>query len=309
MLLAVSLSFAAACTFRPVPLVAQAGTTILVPVAGEALQGRWIGYESDASRAAGIHDDQRGGIVISLVDDPIAPAQEHLLVTRLVTRAVPDPATFAALGNGRDLHGLAQVVAVVDIPETTPAGDYVLVVRRLRRVAATGAEEEELQSIVQSFPALRVLPAEPDPTTGAPRARFTPAEALFAGRPFADAADQLYKLFPFPKAVLDLGTPGVAAATVELGFPPAKLSVLSVFEEGHAGQGSVVRWSEPAPGELRIDLVDPDASVPALGIAFEPLDPFASGRATVADFQVTRVRAYDRSGRSLESGAAVTEIR
>jgi hypothetical protein len=300
---------AAACTFRPVPLVAQAGTTIVVPVAGEAMQGRWIGYESDTSRAAGIHDDQRGGIVFVLVDDALAPTVEHELVTRFVTRAVPDPATFAALGNGRDMMDLAQVVAVVDVPATTPPGDYVLVLRRVRRVAATGTAEEELPSIVQSFPSLRVLPVDVDPTSGEPRTRFTPVEALFAGRPFGSAADELYKLFPFPKAVLELGTPGAAAVSVEVDFPPDKLSVLSVVEEGHAGQGSIVRWSEPATGRLRIELVDPDAGVPALAIAFEPLDPFGSGRPEVADFRVTRMRAYDRGGRALAIGAAVTEIR
>ncbi len=307
-LLAISLAFAAAgCTFRPIPLVAQAGTTIVVPVAGEALQGRWIGYESDASRAAGIHDDQRGGIVFHLVD-PSAPEVEHPLVTRLVTRAVPDPATFAALGDGLGLFDLAQVVAVVDVPATTPPGDYVLVVRRVRRATPDGSTEEELPSIEQSHPALRVLPAEVD-AAGVPRARFTPAEALVAGVSFGHPATELYKLCPFPKAVLAFAPRGLAAASIDVAFPVQKLSVLAVFEDSHGGRGSIVRWSEPVAGELRIELVDPDASVPALAIVFEPLDPFGSGRPEVADFQLTRLRAYDRDGRALATDATITEIR
>jgi hypothetical protein len=306
-LLAVAL-LSTACSFRPIPLVAQAGTTIVLPLAGEALHGAYVGYESEVTRRRGLYDDQRGGLEFALVDDLAAPAYSHALVTRLVTRVQPDPATPAAIANGATLHDFTQILALVDVPVDVPPGDFYVSIRRRRRGSASGGADELLPAMAPSFTRLRVLPSERD-GSGAPVARFTPLEAIVAGRPFGNAESDALGLYPLPKVVVQLGALDVAAASLEVVFPPAKLAVRSVFEEQHPGRGSVVRWQLVASDTLRIQLIDPDASVRALAIAFEPLDPFGVGRAQPADFQVRSARLYDERGAWIPGGAAVTELR
>ncbi len=298
---------ATACSFRPIPLVAQAGTTIVVPFAGEALHGAYVGYESELTRRRGLYDDQRGGLEFALVDDPAAPSSTHTLVTRLVTRVQPDPATAAAIANGRTLHDFAQILALVDVPASVPAGDFHLSVRRKRRISASG-QVEWLAAMPQNHPKLRVLPPERD-ASGAPVERFTPLEAIVAGRPFGDAESDALGLYPLPKLVIGLGAIDVAAASLEVVFPPQKLVVRSVFEEQHPGRGSLVRWHLVAPDTLRIQLLDPDARVLALAIAFEPLDPFGVGRVEPQDFEVRAVRLYDTRGAWIPGGAGLGQIR
>lgn len=298
----------AACSFRPIPLVAQAGTTIVVPLAGEALHGAYVGYESEVTRTRGLYDDQRGGLEFALVDDLAAPTRSHALLTRLVTRVQPDPATPAAIANGRTLHDFTQILALVDVPVSVPSGDFYLSVRRKRRSAAQGGVDEPLPALPPQLSRLRVLPAERD-ASGAPVARFTPLEAIVAGRPFGDAESDALGVYPLPKVLVELGALDIAAASLELGFPPAKLVVRSVFEEQHSGRGSVVRWHLVGPDTLRIQLVDPDASVRSLAVAFEPLDPFGVGRVEPADFQVRSTRLYDERGAWTPGGAAVGGIR
>ncbi len=299
---------ATACSFRPIPLVAQAGTTIVLPLAGETLLGGYVGYESELTRRHGVYDDQRGGLEFVLVDDLAAPASPHALVTRLVTRVQPDPATRAAIADGRTLHDFTQILALVDIPVSVPGGDYYVSIRRTRRSSASGGPGEALSPLPTQPTALRVLPAERD-GGGAPVARFTPLEAIVAGRPFGDAERDALGLYPLPKVVVELGALDVAAASLEIGLPPAKLAVRSVFEEQHTGRGSIVRWRLADPGTLRIELVDPGRSARALAIAFELLDPFGVGRVEPADFAVRSVRLYDERGAWIPGGAAVGEVR
>lgn len=301
-----------ACSFKPIPIVARAGTTIVVPLAGEALSGSLVGYGSEVTRARGIHDDQRGELRFVLVDDSRAPAELHPLVTRLVTRVHADPASLAAMAGGiGGAEEWAQILALVDIPATTPSGTYTLEVRRERRLDAAGTQREALPVVPGSGHRLTVLPAELDPVTGSPLERFTPAEGYYGPQPAGNASAELIKLYPWPKLTIRLpaATPPLAAR-LHVAYPTARVEVLAVFADRGAGRAALVTWRDSDPrGELRIDVVNPLGAAVDLGVAFRPLDALLSGPVEAREFRILRHRLYAANGRVRRDAPMLGEIR
>jgi hypothetical protein len=296
----------AACSSKPLPLSLQAGASFALAVAGDG--GTGLGFGGTWLAQAGRYDDQRGELSFVLV----APSgAEVVLATRLVTRVWPDPASEAGIANsagGAILPdvGVAETVAVVDVPASTPAGAYRLEIRRRRRLSPSQPSQWESLPGVEYAQSIQVLPATVNGVAGAP----TPPSG-FAGPLGADLTAQLAALHPHPKVVLALPGPAhPAAAHLVVAYPPAKIRLRSVFEDAHLGRGSVVAWSDDAvAGRVSVDFADPAASVGALAIAFELRDPFGAGRASASDFGVVASALFDRSGAPQGGSVTVTEIR
>lgn len=293
----------AACSSQPLPLSVQAGASFALAVGGDVAGG--LGFGGAWLSAIGRHDDQRGELAFVL----IAPGgAEHALVTQLVTRFAPDPASDGGIANevGNGLFpgvGIHEAVAIVEVPTATPPGVYRLEIRRRRRV---GASQWEWLPGVDYAQSLTVLPAVVGGASGAP----TPPNG-YAGAFGAPLGPQLAALHPHPKLVLALpASPRPAAAHVVLSYPPARIRVRTVFEEQHGGRSSIVAWSDdPSAGRLRIDLADPHASVSALAVAFELRDALGRGRAEPTDFSVLEAVLYDAQGAIRSGTVSVGPIR
>lgn len=297
-LLLATLAAGAACSSQPLPLSAQAGSSVALAVAGEASYGTTLGYDGTLLAAAGRHDDQRGELLFVLRDP--ASGAEHPLETQLVTRTRPDPASDAGLASRiadeLALYGIAQPLALLRIPAATPPGRYDVEIRRRRRLAGGGFESLPGPPYAQS---LHVLPAQVNGVVGAPTALLG-----FAGAVELDVTRHLAALVPHPKLVLRLpASPRPAAAQLVISYPAAKLEILGAFEEQHLGHGSVVGWrNDAAAGRVTLELVDPTFSVSALALAFELRDAQGAGRAQLGDFALLSTRLYDAAG-ALQGGA------
>jgi hypothetical protein len=303
LLLAALAVAAAACSSRPVPLSVQAGASFALAVAGES--GPVVGFGGAWLAAAGRYDDQRGDLSFVLV----APnGAERALVTQFVTRVWPDPASDGGIANdvGGAVFpgvGVAEAVAIVDVPAATPPGPYRIEIRRRRRISMSQWETLPGVDYAQS---IQVLPASVNGVAGAP----TPASG-YAGSFGTDLTARLAALHPHPKIVLALpANARPAAAHLVLAYPAAKVRVRSVFEEQHLGRGSIVAWSDDtAAGRITIDLADPAASVAALAVAFELRDPFGAGRAAASDFQLLASALYDARGLPQSGVVSIGAIR
>jgi len=291
----------AACSGPVLPGAVQAGGTVALPLAGEATQGALAGYGSEVLAAAGGSDAVRGRLHFSLRDP--ASGIRHDLVTRLVTRAWPDPASEAALtgrvAEGLEAVGLAQILALVDVPDTVPPGRYEVEVRR-ERTGGSGAPES-LPAPVYGLP-LEVLPARVGPTTGAP----TPLRA-WVGAFSQDVAREAAGLVPLPKLVLSLPDPPPHAAEIVLRYPPERIRPRTVLEEQHTGRASIV-WlqDDPGAGRITLSLVDPTAGVRALALVFEAA---ASVPLAPDDFEVVESRLYDAEGARRDGVVSALAIR
>jgi hypothetical protein len=293
------------CAYEPVPLAAQAGTTILLPLTGEWLDGEFIGYESEVTRRSGLHDDQRGELLFTLREAAQPGGTERALVNRWVTRVYPDPASALAMNDGASSGQLGQVLALLDVPAGTPPGHYVIEVSRRRRLGGLGTSHETLPAGGPGLPPIEVLPAEIDPSSGQPIEKFTSYLPLVGG----SATSPFVELYPQPKLVVRFDWPP-AAARLSLRYPTAKVRILGVVEDLHSSSGSIVRWhdSDP-PGELTIDLVDPDRTTRAIAVVFDLIAPFATGPADVSDFDVVSSRLYGDAGELLPLAAIPSAIR
>ena len=299
--LVVVAAFALGCGARPLPLSVQAGASVGIALSGEAAAGEAAGYGGDLLAQQGRHDDQRGRLVFVLRDP--ASGIQHELATRIVTRALPDPASEIGIDNEVDATypglGISQILAIVDVPASVPPGTYDVNVRRRRRTDSGGTEE--LPAIVYGQ-RLTVLPASIGGATGA----VTPASA-YAGVFGLDVSQQLARLVPLPKVVLSLPEAAPHAAHLVIAYPREKITPRAVFEEQHLGRGSIVAWSDdPESGRVTVDFVDPEASVRSLALAFEPKVPLSAGRIALAEITIETSVLYDGDG-AVRSGS-VTPI-
>lgn len=298
--LALTILLTAGCGSEPFPLAAQAGSTILIPVAGEKTANATVGYGSALLGQAGIRDGQRGELVFTLTGG----SQVHTLVTRFVTRLGPDPAAQAAIDNRVDdplapALGISQVIALVEIPTGVPAGNYTMTISRCEFLSYGGPCEPVTPDVYYSRP-FTILPGTGTqmPTTG------------FLGQFSQDTSTGLRSLYPFPKVPLAFAPTAPAAAHLVVNYPKTKIEVKSVFEEQHQGRGSIVSWSDdPVAGQVTIDFVDPDASVYSLAIAFDLILPVGTGRVVAGDFSIASAQFYDANGMSQSTTVNVGAVR
>jgi hypothetical protein len=300
----------AACGSQPVGLTAQAGSTFGLAITGEVAEGDKLGFGA-VYAGTPLYDDQRGELLFVLRTP--GGGSEYPLQTRLVTRVFPDPASDAGLTGSLDsgwAFGIAQPLALIDVPASVPPATYDIEVRRRRRTSPTGWE---------TFPTgsgspfdqprqITVLPASSNGVTGAP----TPFEGMLGPSTNPDTAAYAPTLYPHPKLVVNLGAPPPAAARLRVDYPQAKMQVQGVIEEQHYGRSSIIAYDDdPQSGELTIDFVDPTASVERLAIVFEPIDPFGAGRVSApSDFGLLAgSQLYDADGNAIATSVTFGPIR
>jgi hypothetical protein len=298
---------AAACASEPIPLSAQAGSTIAIGLAGEDTYSPALGYRSPYYPL----DDPRGEILLRLVDDSAGGSVEIPLLTRYVTRVYADPASEAGLQSSRAPGGLGQILALVDVPGSAPPGRYRL---RLARRDAQG-DETTLPATPASLTVLpSAIPDIPDLTDGGALRAVLGAPTSAVGH-FAtasrDVSRSLALYVPNPKAVvriLPVSLEPPAGARLAVEYPAEKVEILAAFEDRHLGRGSIVRWRDSDPrGRLDVSLVDPDRSVSEIALVFRPLP--GSGRSQVEsrEFRVLGSVFYLADGSVSEGHTAGVE--
>jgi hypothetical protein len=285
------------CQGAPIPLSAQKGSTLLIPLGGidEADAGR-IGFGSQAYQ-----DRQRGALVFKL-GGPDGP--------ELVTRA-----TTALSGPLASTHGIGApfgyrtdlVVSLVDIPDTEviPEGVHTLhVTRRLGGVDLPGPEYAG---------EIAILPATVGAVTGVP----TPFEAL--GGPAGDLTPMIRHIVPDPQALFAFDGSPLRAFEGELTFPDALVAIRDVTEMVSTGAlGSVagvseshrahVWWRVLAPGRVAVGMLSPDRALRGISVVFTHK---AGATAPVAPtaFTLASTRAYDADGNASAAGWIAPWIR
>lgn len=234
-LLAVFATSMAACGGPSVPLQAQAGASVVIPLTGDLTSDMpVIGFGSDL-----VEDPQRGELVYRLRGTE----------TELLTRAT----SSIQVGFPSNLiGGDVQIVSLVDIPPESPVGTFAIdVVRRYRDAAG----------IVQEIPVpyggvLSVLPHELDfdcdatvDSVGAPTpwSRITGAGSSFNILGFAQLL-----LEQHPQLILRLDSP-VSALELDLDYPPGVIAIEDVTASpGRKTEQKISWWEETAPGRASV---------------------------------------------------------
>jgi hypothetical protein len=291
------------CSGAPLPLAGRAGTTAGIAVGSDLLEGGLLGFGASGFDALGITDHQRGRLVFELDTTAVLGAPLRL-APRVVTRVLPDPATGLALDPDAHLltlSGVAQVLALVDIPADAPVGSFDL---RIRREDASG-QPLPGPTYLQRF---EVLPNPGGGTAWNPFRAFHPHGSLDLA-----AGGQLAGLYPWPKAVLAIapaaGGAPVHAAHLRVAYPAARVdAVLRVYDDRRSDHGAIVQWRDEG-GAVVIDWVAPEPTpFRALAIVFRPREPFA-GPVTPADFALLESAFFDAEGRPTAAGVAPAQIR
>ena len=309
LLLLVTMMWTLGCGSKPTPLAALPGATITLSVGGDdnpgfsPLRGP-LGYGSRVYDSSFGPDLQRGELEVRLLD---GSAEGFPLVTRLVLRVYPDPASETGIAETAPhplwapAIGIAQTIAVIDIPADAPPSvqPYRLQVRTVRR-DPQGNVVAVLNDMTHRDQRLTIL----DPARCGVLGEPTPNDALMLSQYSEDATPFLSSLVPHAKLLVDLhpgvhvGTPGnPAAAHLELVYPSG-VSIRSVFEDRRLGRGSLVSWrDDPVTRRLVAELVAPKETVRYLAIVFESTSTVAP-----SDFSVDAATGtlYDRDGNELE---------
>jgi hypothetical protein len=295
----VGAAVAIGCTSDPLPLAAQAGATIALPISGEALQEQEIGYGGTLLAEVGRYDFQRGELEFHF--SSANPTHSFTKSPRIVTRAGPDPGSSAAFGSLFDVPGISQVLALVDIPSNAQPGPYTLQVRRCRRTRPGGTCQPISPDLTFSRP-FTVL-AGP----GAPN-----QELAFIGQNTYGTKEFLRELYPYPKIVFQV-TNLPAATRAVITYPASRMTVQSVFEEQYGGSQSIVSWHDDATsGQIVVDIVDPTRRFTKFAIAFDLKAPPPGTdvqRLTLNDVQVISSASYDLNGAPLAANVTKFAIR
>ncbi|HVN38212.1 MAG TPA: hypothetical protein VMW19_08595 [Myxococcota bacterium] len=240
-LIAVVLAGALACTMNPLPLSAQAGSTILVPI---EFQQATLGFGGTQ-----LADPQRGVLVYSLDSPPGRNVFE--LQTRFTLLAEHDPRS----ANARDAvtSGRAPAISVVDIPANAPVGRHSLfVVRR----DATGDHPVYDDQNLASLPILsiEILPQ----TLGSIAGQSSPIDVWdpMAGA-FVSKTSKIEELAPQPMLEIsfDEGSTGprhLHAVELLVGYPESVINVTRVLPPDGLRNASL--WFRSiAPGVIRVE--------------------------------------------------------
>lgn len=247
------------CSMNPLPLSAQAGSTVLIPV---EFQQATLGFGG-----ADFADPQRGELVYSLGSgDPPGPGGLEL-VTRFTILGAHDPRS----ANAADAVTSGRVLAlsVVDIPATAPPGRHRLYV--VRRDAA--GDHPLNDALPRPSLGIRILPpsieAGGETIVGAP----SPLEAWsWLTRSWWPGERALAQLIPDPTLEIALTHPVSAqpvalhALTLVVTYPESVIDVTRAIPP--PGLRNASFWIEPlAPGVVRVQAAAGDP-FDRLGIVF-----------------------------------------
>lgn len=300
-LLALAL-LAAACQGQIVPLSAQQGTTILIPLqSGDPFATGLVGFGG-----AEVVDYQRGAFRFRL-DDSSGP----ILETRGASIVAAHPAS--AHGRGESLAPGVQLVALVNIPSDAPLGTHAI---HISRVRIEDQQEVEYTSALQYPGLIKILPNEievdlagggTEIVTGAE----TPFEARF-GSFWTPANDYVPLVVPDPQVRITL-TQAVWAAELTIAYPDDVIDVKDVLEPpGLRTTRLASVWFDELPpngsvGTVVARIVGGGAALSAVSLVFT-LDDGAEEILDPGDIDVTIDKAFDYSGSPVSIGVASKTI-
>jgi hypothetical protein len=284
------------CSGQPVPLSAQAGSTISIPVM-TGLTTSVIGYGGTQ-----VTDYQRGALVFRL-DGPTGME----LVTRGTSLVYASPTSLAGRGA---ISGPSQVMSVIDLPANAPVGTHSLYVTR-RRIESGVPVEYTFPGYpgqVQILPNQLTVPLGGGGNqiiTGTP----TPFQAFLGG--WVDVSTNVPFVIPDPELRVALST-GVWAVEMTIVYPASVISVTDVLEPPGISVDHLARvWRVEAnpgnPGTLNVKAVAGAQGFSRLSLVFvlqngasQILDPNAT--------TVTITKAYDQNGNAVTASVSSKTI-
>lgn len=297
-----------ACMTQPIPLSAQIGSTIAIPL-GE-VDGK-AGYGG-----ADYTDHQRGELVFQLVGtDPLVE-----LTTRFSIATTAHPASIMA--------GLAQLSQ----PSPPPAVPEQLI----SLVDVTPSNQTTLEPGTYSLSVIRRRPGKPDkagPNYTGGQIRILPASIDIGGGEFIDGAptelkkvnncsgfcnfrSEIYRAIPRPSLTLTLES-NVAAFDLDLSYPANVIDIVDVIDGDNdfkaANQGTLLWFDDNGAGSIQIRGVShPDAGVSSalqIDLVFE-LDDGASQTLNLSQdpIVVEALNAYDLNGQPISASVSIGAI-
>jgi hypothetical protein len=247
-----AVSMLAGCAGVPVPTRAVAGTTFGLAVGpDDSTFGRNFGFGS-----ATYQDPQRGVLAVRFVKS----GTDVTVAAKVVTRVVADPATPIAIsGSVSTPHpsfpsvlALGQVLALVDIPKTLPEGLYSITVRRYKTASDLSAgnliDEGPFDSPLWSNSIYVQAGDGVD--------HFTPFNGSWATITTTLQPQHVQQVAPLPELILWMPS-DVAAATIDITYPDAKMDVWGAYFYRLGTQTAFVQTENVDSNTVRIHVVDP----------------------------------------------------
>lgn len=275
------LPFLAACHGRPLPLSAQAGSTIAIPLANSRTEGLAFGGDDYT-------DHQRGRLVYQLD----GPGGFELDTRGSTVLYGPPEANIALQGES----GIAQFVSLVDIPSNAPLGTHTLYVVRRWIDPATGQVNEEpgpgYEGEITILPP--VVDANGEPVTGAPTL-FESYVCVF-NCVWDDVTPQVANVVPRPTVQVDFD-PAPHAIELSVTYPAGVVDVADAFETvtTRLNHRAEVWRLEDGPGVVSVSAVADSAAIPGVSVVFT-LDDGSVAVLRPGDVDFSVESAWDAEG-------------
>jgi hypothetical protein len=290
-----ALAFTAGCASYPVPLSAQAGSTMVVPLTATGGGGNTvIGFGGFS------HTDYQRGTMVYQLDGPGG----FELRTRFTIAAEPHASTrMASIGTLWGDH--PEILSVVDIPPEAPEGTHSLhVIRRL-------PDGTEFPGPAYS-PQIKILPNSIDVNGGAETVvgAYTPS-AMANCTSSCGWAHLTSDAIPRPRIRITFGeyTDNIGAFELDLSYPASIINVVDAFEvpsflARSANNVATVWFDDDGAGAAQVfGIAHPDFGggwgIWTLDVVFELDDGAAQILDLSQDPVVVDVDAYDLDGNPL----------
>jgi hypothetical protein len=252
------------CAGIPVPTRAIAGTTVGFAVAtDDPTFGGAMAYGSSI-----YPDPQRGVLGIRF-----AKSGTTLTVpAKMVTRVSADKATPVALTGSMSTpisgfpssSALDQVLALVDIPHTLPAGTYTITVRRYK----TSTDMSDSNLVDQGPIDSPLWTNSIVVFAGDGADHFTPFTAGVGAASGSLTASQVQQVTPLPELLLQLPA-NTAAATIDITYPDAKMDIVGAYYYRLGTHTTFVSTEVVDTNTVRIHAIDPLAQGYFLSLVFK----------------------------------------
>lgn len=291
-----------ACAGYPVPLTAQVGSSVLIPLQG--VYGSAIGYGSytppgyTSPDQTPLTDPQRGELIYTLTSP--TPFE---LETRSTTLVTPYPTAKASrTGNGWPW----EVVSLVDIPSGAPTGTFGFTVTHRYTDPATGATKNDNISYKGQ---ITILPQNITFTNSAGSSQTVSGESTTLGIISCsngvctpqDESSTMPSYTPDPALRLSLTVPSGSnkawGADITLSYPAGVMTVNDVIEGewDRTTHRAVVWYNDDGSGTLTIHAAASDSQLGGIDIPFSLVNS-ASQILDPTSVTVTQVNAWDQDG-------------
>jgi hypothetical protein len=296
----------AACQGRVLPMSAQAGSSIVIPLTNTATTGAGgtIGYGGTL-----VDDLQRGELVFRLDS-----ASGFELVTRGTTALSPVPASSMARDGSFAFAPPAQVFVMLDIPSNAPLGlhSFNVTRRRIENGVPVIYPGPSYAGQIAILPASLQVPVSGGGTqtvTGQPTA-FERYLCLFGNCNWGDVSLDVPIVVPNPELQIGL-TPAPWSIELAITYPAGVINVLEAYQTAWfttpLNSRGLVWLDDSGTGTLHVSGVATNGTyaLDRLSLAFELdgtaiLDP--------SNVSVSIVKATDANGANVATTATVVGI-